>query len=224
MTPGVGLATRARRLTALARAQRDDLDVSQAQGQVQTALNKLDLELRALDGVLNVHRRLKAIGVPVTSPGDLEQPVRRLKEQVGLGRPTAQFLHARTRDASATRSAIDDANAEAWRTWATLKVDQLPLAVLPRVPVSHRDATATRISNMRALGGRKATIADIVQFQQLYDRVREDLDAVEGAGIDSLLERFTTGRILLADLSDEEVEMLREDASLRDQLYVQIAP
>ena len=118
---GAILAERARRLTALARAKRDDLDVSQAQGQVQTALNKLDQELRALGGVLAVHRRLKANGVPVSDPGDLEKPAIRLKEQADLGRPTGQFLNARTRDVVGARSAIEDANAEAWRAWATRK-------------------------------------------------------------------------------------------------------
>lgn len=221
--PTASLAIRARRLTALARARRDDLDVSQAQGQVQTALNKLDQELGTLSSVLNVHRKLKMIGVPVTDPGDLEQPAKRLKEQAGLGRPTAQFLNARTRDAIGARSAIDDANADAWRTWAAQMIDGLPLALLPRVPFSHRDATATRISNMRTLAARKPSIADIIQFQQLYDRVKEELTAVEGASIDALLNRFTDGRILLADLSDAELEMLREDASLSDQLYLHIA-
>ena len=220
--PTASLATRARRLTALARARRDDLDVSQAQGQVQTALNKLDQELGTLSSVLNVHRKLKMIGVPVTDPGDLEQPAKRLKEQAGLGRPTAQFLNARTRDVIGARSAIDDANADAWRTWAAQMIDGLPLALLPRVPFPHRDATATRISNMRTLA-RKPSIADIIQFQQLYDRVKEELTAVEGASIDALLNRFTAGRILLADLSDAELEMLREDASLSDQLYLHIA-
>lgn len=115
--PSAILAERARRLTALARAKRDDLDVSQAQGQVQTALNKLDQELRTLGGVLAVHRRLKQDGVPVTAPGDLEKPAIRLKEQALLGRPTGQFLNARTRDVVAASTAIENANAEAWRAW-----------------------------------------------------------------------------------------------------------
>jgi hypothetical protein len=77
---------------------------------------------------------------------------------------------------------------------------------------------------MRTLGcGKKPNIADIIQFLQYFDRVKDELDAVESAGIDSLLERFLESRILLADLSDEELEMLRADASLSDQLYVQIA-
>ncbi|MFW6600441.1 hypothetical protein ACQBAU_00410 [Propionibacteriaceae bacterium Y2011] len=221
--PTASLATRARRLTALARARRDDRDVSQAQGQVQTAINKLDQELRTLSSVLDVHRKLKKAGVPVTDPGHLEQPVKRLKEQAGLGRPTAQFLNARTRDVLAARSAIDDANADAWRTWAAQMVDGLPLALQPRVPFSHRRATATRISNMKTRAARKPSIADITEFQRFYDRVKEELAAVDGASIDALLNRFTDGRILLADLSDAELEMLREDASLSDQLYLHIA-
>ena len=221
---GAILAERARRLTALARAKRDDLDVSQAQGQVQTALNKLDQELQALGGVLAVHRRLKMNGVPVSDPSDLERPAIRLKEQASLGRPTGQFLNARTRDVVGARTAIEVASAEAWRAWATAKIDELPLAVLPRLSSNHRDATSTRIAAMRTLAAKKPNIADIVQFQQYFSRVEDELDAVESAGVDSLLERFIEGRILLAELSDEELSVLREDASLGDQLYLQIAP
>lgn len=221
---GTFLAERARRLTALARAKRDNLDVSQAQGQVQTALNKLDQELRALGDVLAVHRRLKVNGVPVSDPGDLEKPAIRLKEQAALGRPTGQFLNARTRDIVGSRTAIENANAEAWRAWATAKISALPLAVLPRLNSNHRDATSTRIAAMRTLAAKKPNIADIIQFQQYLGRVKDELDAVESAGVDSLLERFIEGRILLADLSDEELDVLREDTSLGDQLYLQIAP
>jgi hypothetical protein len=222
-SPGTSLAMRARRLTALARAERDDRELSQAQGQVQTALNKLDQELGALAGVLAVHRRLKQIGVPVVDPTDLEKPVGRLKEQAALGRPTGQFLNARTREVVGARSAIEDADAEAWRSWSTRSIEGLPLALLPRLPFTHRNATATRITSMRALAARKPSIADISQFMQYLDRVKDELGEVESAGIDSLLERFLESRILLADLSDEELEMLRADASLSDQLYVQIA-
>jgi hypothetical protein len=221
--PTAGLVARARRLTALARARRDDLDASQAQGQVQTALNKLDQELGTLGGALSVHRKLRAIGVLAADPGDLTQPVRRLKEQAALGRPTAQFLNARIKDVVGTRLAIDDANADVWRGWAAQKIEELPLALLPRVPLSGRDATGRRVTSLRMLAARKPSIPDIVQFQQYYDLVEEELTAVEGAGIDALLKRFAAGRILLADLSDDELAMLREDTSLADQLYLHIA-
>lgn len=221
---GTVLAERARRLTALARAKRDDLDASQAQAQVQTALNKLDQELRALGGELAIHRKLRENGVPVSPPGDLENPAMRLKQQADIGRPTGQFLNARARDVIAERTAIEKANADAWREWATGKLGELPLAVMPRLNWNLRSATTTRIATMRALASKKPNIADIIQFQQYFGRVKEDLDAVESAGVDSLLERLVEGRILLADLSDEDLELLRGDASLRDQIYLQIVP
>lgn len=222
MTLSVNLATRAKRLTALSRAKRDNLDKSQAQGQVQTALNRLDLGLGNLGGALKVHRKLKETGVPVTDPVGLEKPAKSLKQEAALGRPTAQFLQVRARGVEASCSAIDTESNSAWQTWAAARIEGLPLALLPRVHFSRRGTTQKRIFAMRALAGKKPNIPDIIQFQQWHGSVKEELGEVGDASIDSLLGRFSAGRILLADLSDAELEMLREDDSLSDQIYLHI--
>ena len=216
------LATRARRLTALARAKRDGLQESQTRGQVQTALNRLDQGLISLAGSLGVYRKLKDVGVPVADPIKLEQPARRLQEQAELGRPTSQFLQARIRDVDAARSSIEVANADAWRSWAGQVIDGLPVALLPRVHFSRRDATKSKITTMRTLGAKAPNIPGIIEFRLLCDRVKDEFSGVGDAGIDLLLERFKDGQIKLADLSDDEVAMLRGDASLTDQIYIRI--
>ena len=222
--PTSSLATRARQLTALARVKRDSLDEAQTRGQVQTALNRLDQGLVSLGSTLSIQRKLKDVGVAVDSPVDLEQSARRLQEQAELGRPSSQFLQVRFRDVDAARVAIDTANAGAWRIWSSQIVDGLPVALLPRVHFSRRDATKRRISAMGALSAKKPNIPDIIQFLQDLDRVKDEFIEVGGSGIDSLLNRFEDGQILLADLSDEELQILRGDASLADQLYVRIRP
>lgn len=227
MNPDVqtrSLATRAKQLTALARVKRDGRDESQTRGQVQTALNRLDQGLVSLGSTLSTRRKLRDVGVPVDTAVDLEQSVRRLQEQVELGRPTSQFLQVRFRDVDAARVAIDAANDSAWRIWSSRIVDGLPVALLPRVHFSRRDTTKKRISAMHTLSAKKPSIPDIIQFLLDLDRVKDDFSEVGDSGIDSLLNRFSDGQILLADLSDDELQMLRGDLSLADQLYVRIRP
>jgi len=77
---------------------------------------------------------------------------------------------------------------------------------------------------MHTLSAKKPSIPDIIQFLLDLDRVKDDFSEVGDSGIDSLLNRFSDGQILLADLSDDELQMLRGDLSLADQLYVRIRP
>ncbi|MCZ4552239.1 hypothetical protein [Gordonia rubripertincta] len=217
------LATRARQLTALARVKRDGLDESQTRGHVQTALNRLDQGLISLGSAINVSRKLKDVGVPVADPINLQQPAVRLQEQAELGRPTSQFLQARFRDVDAARLAIEEANGVAWQSWASYVIQGLPVAMLPRVHFSRRDATKAKIATMRTLGAKTPSIPGIIEFKFLCDRVEEEFSEVGDAGIDSLLERFEDGQIKLSELSDDELAMLRGDVSLTDQLYIHIS-
>lgn len=219
------LALRARRLTALARAKREDEKESQDLGQVQTALNRLDQELTTLKAVLHLHGKLKAAGADVVDIQGLLGPPQKLQSHVNtVGRPTAQFLTARTRDVTSARSALEDTNTQAWRAWSSQRLENLPTSLLPRVPLHRRGQASTRLAALRKLAAGTPTITDIIQFQQSYDLVKEDLDRVEVATVDRVLERFQGGRIRLADLSETELEMLRDDEELRDQLYVHLNP
>jgi hypothetical protein len=219
----VSLAMRAKKLAAIARVKRENEKESQDLGQSQTALNKLDYSLAKLSGCLIVYRKLVEVGAPVAEVPDLLTAPQRLQAQVeSVGRPTAQFLNARTKDVARAVALIDGENQSAWTTWALQMVDELPSALLPKVPKPRRDETSTRILSLGKFANGIPDVAKIIQFQQAHDLVKEDLSAVESATVNPVLKRFEGGRIRLADLSDEELDLLRADESLRDQLYIQI--
>lgn len=221
----LGLAIKARRLSALARAKSQDEQESQGQVQIETSLDRLDAALAGLSSALATYKKLKAVGAPVNDPEDLLRPPARLREHLEtIGRPTPQFLNARTRDALSARTAVASENLRAWRTWADTAVETLPLNLLPRLSITIRSATESRVSKMRKLAATAPTApSDVSEFVMLREHVREDLSDVQGSAVDAVLARLTNGRIRLADLSDDEIALLRSEPSIASQLFVQLS-
>jgi len=218
------LAMRAKRLAALARAKSEDERESQDQGQAETALRKLNIALATLRGVLATHRKLRAAGVPVGEVQDLDRPATRLLEHVSaVGRPTAQYLIARVSDVTNAHSAMADDDRQAWRAWAEKMIEGLPHALVPRLGFVQRSDVERRIADMRKWAAAPPTHGDVTSFVVSLDRVGDELDHVEDASIDAVLARFINGRIRLADLSDDELEMVRAEESLSEQLYLQLS-
>lgn len=217
------LLTRAKRLAALGRAKRDDEGASQDQSQAQTALNKLDVELTGLASVLVVHAALRDSGVPVATVTDLDKPAIALRDRVASqGRPTAQYLNARLRDIASLRTQIAESDKLAWRGWAEAQIASLPHAVLPRLGLRQASAKE-RIRKLRLVALAPPNKSDITLFKLSLDQVKDTLADVEDAGsLNALLARFGSsgGRLRLSEVTDEEVALIRDDASLADQIFL----
>ena len=223
-TSTIGLAARAKQLAARARAKSEDEKATQDQGQTETALTKLNSELSKFESVLRTHRALKAAGVPVADYPDLDKPVNMLRARVDqVGRPAAQFLNARTRDLITASSTMAQWDGQEWQTWAQAEIQKLPLALVPRVNFIQRESTRKRIRELRAAAASAPRVAEVRIFVQKLAAVRDELESVERSHIDAVLGRFVNGRIRLADLTDEELAILREDDSLSQQLYLQLS-
>lgn len=215
------LAARAKQLAARARAKAEDEKETQDQGQTETALTRLNAELSELSKVLQAHRALRNVGAPVEEKVDLMKPALALRTRVTeVGRPAAQFLHARTRDVTAAKSAMAQANRAVWQVWAAAEIDKLPLRLVPRVNLVQRESTRRRIKDLRAAAAIAPTAVEVRAFTQNLAAVREELQRVKGSEIDGVLDRFVNGRIRLADLSDDELTKLRRDEFLSQQLYL----
>lgn len=222
----VSLAIRAKRLAALARAKSQDEQKSQDQSQIETALDKLDSELAELSAVLTTHKKLKAVGALVDNPGDLAKPAARLREQIQtIGRPTPQYLVARTRDVTAARTSIAANNLQAWRNWAEHSIESLPLKLMPRLSITIKPTTDLHVSKLQRLtkSASPPTAIKVSEFVQSLEYVRKNLAGVEGSAVDAVLARLVRGPIRLSDLDDEEIALLRSEPSIAQQLFVQLS-
>lgn len=219
------LAIRARHLAALARAKSDDERETQDQTQIENALGKLNTELGGLATILKLHHKLAAVGVPVEPVEGLEKPAKKLRDQIeGIGRPTLQFLTARTRDVVKACSEIEAGDKAAWRGWADESIAQLPHGLIPRLGPADRPYVTSRIGDLKKIAvSSKLNSGDVVVFVTTLQLVRDRLGDVEESRLDAVLAKFENGRVRLADLTDDELRMLREDRSISDQLYLDLS-
>jgi|SRR5665213_118602 len=216
------VAMRARKLTALSRAKSDNEKETQDQSQVETALRKLNTELGELGTALTAHRKLSEVGVPVQAVAGLDKPARRLRDQVeGIGRPTAQFLTARSKDVSTTRSDISDTDKSAWRSWAEQAIAQLPTGLVPTLNPAQRQQVTTKIGELKkASAVPQVRSSDVTIFTVTLQTVKDMLTAAGESDLNGVLAKFENGRVRLAELSDDELRMIREATSLSEQLYL----
>ncbi|WP_314682510.1 hypothetical protein [Rhodococcus qingshengii] len=224
-TVTISLATRARKLSNLSRAHSENEQEKQAQNQVKAALGKLQTEITTLGTALGVHRKLREVGAPVQPLEGLAKPATKLRDQVSsIGRPTLQFLTARTKDVTTAHTAIAADNKSAWKSWAEASIAQLPQSLIPRLGASTRSNVVMRISSLKKTADTsKLTVADITMFVTALETVQEILAEVGTSDLDVVLAKFENGRVRLADLSEEELRLLQCHEPLADQLYLALS-
>lgn len=213
----------ARRLAAIARAKRESETDSQEQRRLQTQIDKLSVELTRLRGGLKIHRHLADVGVPVDNLPDLAAGPQEVRDQISRnGRPKWQYINARVSRLERTNDELALADAQAWSTWAFSQISSLATTLIPRLGSGRRNAEA-RVLSLEKSAGKAPNIAAIDEFQFVWRRVRDELAEVESAGVNAVLNRFVQGRIRLSDLSEDELEMLRSDETLRSQLHLSLS-
>jgi hypothetical protein len=217
------LLLRAKRLGALARAKRDNEGEAQEQGQVATALHKLNNLLIEMDSNLKVRRALLRAGAPLPPVDDLEKPANALRDQVKrVGRPTAQYLTARSGDVTRLRDTIGSANKQAWREWAQSQIDALDENSLPLFGTLANEVREG-IRKLRLLAAETPSAAVITLFRVTLDSARDSLhEMADGGDPEDLKARIAAGGVTLADLSDENVAELRADAATARRIRLSI--
>ncbi|ADB29934.1 hypothetical protein Kfla_0821 [Kribbella flavida DSM 17836] len=217
------LALRTRRLSALARAKRDNEGETQAQGQVATALYKLNGLLIELDSSLKTRRALVRAGVTLPPLDGLSKPATALRDHFkNVGRPAAQFLTARSKDVAKLRDTMTGSHKQAWRQWAESQIDALDEASLPPFG-THANAVRERIQSLRRYAAESPTLAVISSFKVTLDAARDNLAAIaEGLDPENLEARIVAGGMTLADLSDDDLVELRADSALAARIQLSI--
>lgn len=219
-TETLSLTDKARRLATLARSHAAAQDDDQELIRLETHLTKLGSAINGLDRALTIHAHLQTIGVPVQELPDLSKDYEQLRDQVDrIGRPTWQFLSTRANALMKVSTLVAEADRASWNSWTSEKLQALPLPLLPRLGATRR-SIETKLAELKRLANDAPTLQSLGRFQIDFGDVQNALAKVESAGVDAVLEKFINGKTLLADLSDEELTMLRADESLRTQLYV----
>lgn len=218
------LAEKARSLTAHARSKSASAADDDARQRLERQIATLSTEIGTLTSVLATHRALASKGVEVATLPDLHKARREIADHVArIGPPSPQYLQSRVKAVGVAHTQIAEADREAWMVWATRKVDELPLESLPRLVGQRRADNQRRVQQLREYARKAPDPGMITQFHTMLGLLTSDLEQVETDAVGAVLARFVGRRILLADLSEEEVALLRADPALRDQLYVALS-
>lgn len=222
--PTTSLFTRAKRLQAFARAERSAQEANQDHQRTTLALGKLDVALAELAVALKTYEALQAQGIQLSPLPALEAPPAELRAHIdSVGRPTPERLTGAVGKVSrATASILGDLDAR-WRTWSANRLDELPTPRIPRLAPPERRRVETRLASLRTDSRNAPTSASVNQFKLGFEAVSEALDAVT---VHSLLEEAlskvmsSSPPVTLADLSDEEIAVLRDDSAVAAQIVL----
>lgn len=214
-----GLLIQAQRLSAVARAKKENENDAQAEGQVATAVTKINGQLAELEGAVRAYQRLRTAQVAIAPAPDLKGPVTVLKSQVAkIGRPSAQFLTKRSGDLAGNIAALKVATDAAWRAWAPGQIDALHGDEVaeqgPRVVKIKAD-----IDDLRVKAKQKFSIADFNIFLLGLARVRDQIEDVQTpTDVEKLVVRIKEMGATLADLTDGEIVELRADPAIAGRI------
>lgn len=218
------LLLQAQRLSAVARAKKENESDSQTEGQVATALNKLNTQLLALSSAIRAYETAKAARFAIASPPNLKAPILALKAQVdGIGRPSPQFLVKRTGDLGRQVAELQSAVEAAWTTWANEQMDALGADALsghpPRVA-----AIQEQIVGLRATARQKFNVANFQIFRLELARMHDLIEELQApSDLEKVIERVKKGAVTLADLTESELIDLRADPAIARSISLSVA-
>lgn len=209
------LLVQAQRFSTVARAKKENESDAQTEGQVATALNKLNTQLLVLSSVMRSYETVKAAKIAIAPPPDLKAPVLALKSQVdGIGRPSPQFLTKRTVDLGRNVTDLQSAVDVAWATWANGQIDALGADELSGHPPRLAEIQE-QIVGMRATARQKFSSANFQIFGLELSRVHDLIEELQTpTDLEKVVERIKKRAVTLADLTESELIGLRADPTI----------
>jgi hypothetical protein len=172
-----------------------------------TALEELSKELTALDASLKLHAFLVGKAIADEVEIDFGRAPRVLRNHIDqVGRPSPQFLKARTKDARKVREELDVSAANSWAGWSQARLSGLPLSRVALLGV-WRVSVETAVREMRQAAGKPPTITSVEAFLSKYASVKTRFDRLgPTAALDAVLAKLPC---TLSDLSDQDIALLR---------------
>lgn len=125
------------RLTSLARQAREGAEAVQDHTRTETALSKLDSNLRALETAVKLEDRLVKRGVKAATELDLVKTPRELRKHIAtVGRPSPQLLTARANDVARATKTLSESAVQEWAAWSKGSLSALPVDRVLRLGIT----------------------------------------------------------------------------------------
>lgn len=211
---------KAQQLTVRARTYSEGTKERDERTRIGNALGEVARVLGDLSTAADAYVAARAEGVPVNAL----PPTAELVNTSSEGLPSSQALTAaRGRVTALTRSATD-AVTLAWGDWAQAELAAVNPGRISRLGIQHRQLAVARQQRLHAAAIAKQVGADqITGFRRDLEALEQMLASIrEDDPVVLLLDRIRRGRTSLAELSDEEIEVLRADSAVASQIVLRL--
>lgn len=221
----LSLLEKAVRIEGLARAYAEGATEWREREQAAVALDQVETALTQLTASVHAGRAAAALGMSIADITERAGAgLANLAARAGDGMlPSTRALQAARNKLDANRVGLDKALETAWRPWAAAQLAELPQGKKTFATPLSRQAIEQDIQDLTWLATRKPpTAEEIASFARVHTRVRHLLDQLHGdEHIAGVLARLDSADVLtLADLSDAELQLLRSQPQVAEQIEI----
>jgi hypothetical protein len=214
---------KANRLQGIARTYAEGAAQRREREQAAVALKSVEDALAKLRLQVHAARAAEDVGIQLADVGRLAgDGLANLHGRAAVGvLPSAQALQAARRKIESNDKVIDAELASAWKSWTDEKISAIPAAKVALTAPADRRTVEENLVWLRSAARHLPSAEDVRQFRQKHERICAILDAVRSdAAIVRLLERITANGLVLADVTDDELHLLRGDATAARQIVL----
>ncbi|MEV8095182.1 hypothetical protein [Kitasatospora sp. NPDC085879] len=168
-------------------------------------------DFRTQFGVSRELARLGAAELPDLTAVEAARTAFERKARVGL--PANPVFNTARRKIEESTDTLRSANSEAWSSWASGKLAELPLARIPMLPPDDRAVARARAKELQqAIASKSLSKSTIVLFTGTYELLAESLQGKSDPPEEllSLLTRLESRPSpTLRDITDSDIALLR---------------
>lgn len=215
---------KATRLRAVAHTYAEGAKERRDREQAALALKDVEDALDALVMRADATRAAAKQGVPLPDVASLVgRGLANLEAKSGKDLlPTKQALQAARGKLTNNRVELESVLGAAWREWATARLADVPIAKVPLVREMSRQSIEDDLRSLAGIARSLPSALDVESFGRRLKRVRDVLDALESEDdMVELLARLGAAEgVVLSDLADDELALLRSNAAVADQIVL----
>ncbi len=220
----MSILEKATRLRAVAHTYAEGAKERRDREQAAVALREVEDALDTLEMRAEAARAVARLGVPMPDIAAIVgRGLANLQAKAGDGLlPTKQALQAARGKLATNHAELDAALGVAWRAWTAACIAEIPVAKIALVREQSRQSIEDDVRSLRSIARILPSADDIESFARKLAHVRRVLDALESDDdIVELLARIGAPQgLVLADLTDIELALLRGNPGVADQIVL----
>lgn len=213
--------------TLAARARTYAEDQSQRDERDQVALTVVQLEAGVSELRTSVEAFQQAsLDLPELTPIDAERlkGSDQLKARVDQGLPSPQALRGARDRMAKLRAEVEATVDGSWRPWAKQRLADAQVGRVSRLGIAYRATASDAVRRMiSATTATPVTATSIGQFRRDLAELAKMLESIKDDDpVVQLLNKIRTGDLTMADLSNDELALIRSDTNAAEQVLLRM--